>query len=166
MKQNEDIWFEQLPKEMQELLNKFEEEGLTWTTGPVWEEKPYSVELNISTPAGEDMYIDLEEISIEALEEYVNGFDINEKVSLWWENGEPGPGVPFDNQAEQVADYEEYLAGLRDIIDRCKGNTGDVTNVQQLAIDKLLAAAKDLELQGVVFTYSKKHGFKFKQARK
>lgn len=164
MKQNEDIWFEQLPKEMQELLNKFEEEGLTWTAGPVWEEKPYSVELNTSTPAGEDMYIHLEEISIEALEEYVNGFDINEEVSLWWQNGEPGPGVPFDNQAEQVADYEEYLAGLRDIIDRCKGNKSDVTHVQQLAIYKLLSAAKDLELQGVVFTYNKKHGFKFKQA--
>lgn len=59
------------------------------------------------------------------------------------------------------------IGGLRvEEIDRCKGNTGDVTNVQQLAIDKLLAAAKDLELQGVVFTYSKKHGFKFKQARK
>lgn len=164
MKQNEDIWFEQLPKEMQELLNKFEEEGLTWTAGPVWDDKPYSVELNTSTPAGEDMYIDLEEISIEALEEYVNGFDINEEVSLWWQNGEPGPGVPFDNQAEQVADYEEYLAGLRDIIDRCNGNKIDVTHVQQLAIDRLLAAAKDLELQGVVFTYNKKHGFLFKQA--
>ena len=164
MKTKEDIWFEQLPKEMQELLNMFEEKGLTWTNGPVWEEKPFSVELNTSTPAGEDMYIYLEEISIEALEEYVNGFDINEEVSLWWQNGEPGPGVPFDNQAEQVADYEEYLAGLRDIIDHCKGRESDVTNVQQLAIDKLLAAAKELELQGVAISYSKKKGFTFKQA--
>ena len=162
---SENKWFDSLPKEMQELLNIFEEEGLTWEDGPVWDDKPYSVELNTSTPAGEDMYIDLEEISIEALEEYVNNFDINENVAIWWENGQPGRGVPFDNQGEQVADYEEYLAGLRDIIDRCRGDEGEVSNVQQLAIDNFLAAAKELELQGVTFTYNEKSGFEFKQAK-
>ncbi len=166
MNTNKDNWFVSLPKEMQELLDKLADEGLTWTTGPVWKEKPYSVELNTSTPAGEDMYIDLEEISIEALEDYVDNFDIEYNVSLWWENGEPGAGVPFDSQAEQVADYEEYLANLRDIIDHCQGNKNKVTHVQQLAIDKLLAAAKELELQGVAFTYNKKNGFTFKQAKK
>jgi len=159
-------WFVSLPKEMQELLNLLTDEGLAWEAGPVWDEYPYSVELNTSTPAGEDMYINLKEISIEELEKYVNDFDIDYNVSLWWKNGEAGAGVPFDSQAEQVADYEEYLANLRDIIDHCRGNKNKVTHVQQLAIDKLLAAAKELELQGVAFTYNKKNGFTFKQAKK
>lgn len=164
-KTEEKKWFDSLPKEMQELLNQLGDEGLTWVAGPVWDEKPYSVELNTSTPAGEDMYIDLEKISIEALEEYINDFDIEYNVSLWWPDGQPGKGVPFDSQAEQVADYEEYLAGLRDIIDRIRGNKNNVTHVQQLAIDNFLAAAKELKLQGVAFTYSKKKGFTFKQSK-
>ena len=111
------------------------------------------------------MIISLDKVRKKNLQEYIDNFDINENVAIWWENGQPGRGVPFDNQGEQVADYEEYLAGLRDIIDRCRGNKGEVSNVQQLAIDNFLAAAKELELQGVTFTYNEKSGFEFKKTK-
>lgn len=160
----EAAWYDALPMKMQELLDLWEENDLYWN-GPGWDDKPKSVELNCSTGAGEDMYINLEEISAEALEEYINGFDIEYNVSLWWPDGRPGRGVPFDNQAEQVADYEDYLAWLRDIVDLSRGlnkKKGYLSNSQRLYVDKFMAAAKDLEDVGVIFTWSRKKGFTFK----
>ncbi len=162
---NEEMaWYNRLPKKMQKLLDLWEENDLNWN-GPAWESEPHSVELECYTGAGEDMIIDLHHISADDLEEYVNDFDINEKVSLWWENGQPGNGVPFDNQAEQVQDYEDYLAWLRDIIDESRGKKrkkGELSQSQQLYVDKFLAAAKDLGDVGVSLTWSKKKGFTFK----
>lgn len=159
-------WYNALPKKMQKLLDLWEENDIHWN-GPAWDDKPHSVELECYTDAGEDMIINLEEISVEALAEYVNDFDISEEVSLWWEGGEPKAGVPFDNQAEQVEDYEDYLARLRDIIDESRGiqkKKGDLLHQQQVYADKLLSAAKELEKMGVTFTWSKKKGFTFKNA--
>lgn len=157
-------WYNALPKETQKLLDLWEDNDLHWT-GTAWDDEPMSVELNCSTGAGEDMYINLHEISADALEEYVNDFDIDENVSLWWENGEPGRGVPFENQGEQVADYEDYLAWLRDIIDASRGMTkkkGELSHSQQLYVDKFKTAVKDLEDVGVSITWSRNSGFKFK----
>ena len=153
-------WYNALPKEMKKLLDLWEENDLYWN-GPAWDDKPHSVELNCHTEAGEDMYINLENISDDDLEEYVNGFDINYEVSLWWNNGQPGRGVPFDNQAEQVEDYEDYLAWLRDIIDLSRKTKRTVSHQQQLVVEKLEAAAKELEKVGLTFTYTPKRGFKY-----
>lgn len=158
-------WYNALPRKMQKLLDLWEERELSWL-GPAWDCKPHSVELECYTDAGEDMIIDLEEISVAALEEYVNGFDIKEEVSIWWEDGVRGRGVPFDNQAEHVADYEDYLAWLRDIIDESRGKRkrrGTLSHSQQLHIDKFLEAVEDLENVGIAFTWSKNKGFKFKK---
>ena len=161
---NESIaWYNALPKEKQQLLDLWEEYDLNWN-GPAWDDKPESVELECYTNAGEDMIISLEEISVDALEEYVNGFDISEEVSLWWENGKPGRGVPFDSQDEQVADYEEWLAELRDIIDASRQTKRKLSHQQQLEVDRLEAAAKKLEAVGLTFTYSPKRGFRYHKA--
>lgn len=159
-------WYKSLPKKMQKLLDLWEENDLHWID-PAWDDEPMSVELNCSTGAGEDMYINLHEISADALEEYVNDFDINENVSLWWPDGQKGRGVPFDNQAEQVQDYEDYLAWLRDIIDLSRGikrKKGELSRSQELYVEKFMAAAKDLEDVGVAITWSKKKGFTFKNS--
>lgn len=159
-------WYKSLPKKMQKLLDLWEENDLHWI-GPAWDDEPMSVELNCSTGAGEDMYINLHEISADALEEYVNDFDIDGNVSLWWENGEPRRGVPFENQGEQVADYEDYLAWLRDIIDLSRGvkkKKGDLSHQQQLAVDNFMAAARELGNNYIHFTWSKKKGFTFKNS--
>lgn len=153
-------WYDSLPKKMKKLLDLWEENELHWI-GPAWEENPQSVELNCSTGAGEDMSINLEKISVDALEDYVNGFDINYEVSLWWPDGKPGRGVPFDNQAEQIEDYEDYLAWLRDIIDASRNTKRKISNQQQVVVEKLEAVAKDLELLGLTFTYTPKRGFRY-----
>ncbi len=64
------------------------------------------------------MFIDLEEPTKEKLQEYIDNFDINENVSMWWQNGEPGRGVPFDNMKEHYEDYEAYLKRLQGICDK------------------------------------------------
>jgi hypothetical protein len=159
-------WYNALPKKMQKLLDLWEENDIRWN-GPAWDDEPHSVELECYTGAGEDMIINLHRISADDLEEYVNDFDINEEVSIWWEDGEPGRGCPFDNQAEHVQDYEDYLAWLRDIIDESRGKKrkkADISHSQQLYVDKFLAVVKDLEDVGVSLTWSKKKGFTFKNA--
>lgn len=85
---------------------------------PVWSYAPRSVELECYTDGGEDMFIYLEEPTKEKLQEYIDNFDINENVSMWWQNGEPGSGVPFDNMKEHYEDYEAYLKWLQGICDK------------------------------------------------
>lgn len=80
---------------------------------PVWEQYPESVELETSTDGGEDMIIDLEEPTREQLESYINNFDIDYEVSLWWHDGRPGDGVPFSSMKDHIRDYEKYLKWLR-----------------------------------------------------
>ena len=161
-------WYNALPKKMRKLLDLWEENDIHWN-GPAWEDEPHSVELECYTGAGEDMIINLHEISADDLEEYVNDFDINEEVSIWWPDGQPGRGVPFDNQAEHVQDYEDYLAWLRDIIDLSrdvKKKKTDLSHQQQLVVDNFMAAARELGDVFVTFTWSRKKGFTFKSGTK
>lgn len=86
--------------------------------GPVWENHPYSVELECYTDAGSDMLIALEEPTREQLQDYIDNFDIDEEVSIWWPNGRPGNGVPFDNMREHYNDLEDYLKWLQGICNK------------------------------------------------
>lgn len=85
---------------------------------PVWKNHPDSVELECYTDAGEDMIINLEEPTKEKLQEYIDDFDINDEVLMWWQNGEKGNGVPFDNIKDHYQDYEDYLKWLQKICDK------------------------------------------------
>lgn len=85
---------------------------------PVWGNHPHSVELECYTDGGEDMIIYLEKPTKEKLQEYIDNFDINENVSMWWEGGRPGRGVPFDNMKEHYEDYEAYLKRLQKVCDK------------------------------------------------
>ncbi len=85
--------------------------------GRAWDDEKFSAELETYTNAGEDMIITLEVLSKECLQEYINDFDINAEVLLWWEDGTPGKGVPFNNITEHYEDYENYLENLQKICD-------------------------------------------------
>ena len=102
----------------QEIFNKnkeyLESNDVRVIAQGLWDNKPFSAELECYTPAGEDMIIDLEELSRDALQEYIDSFDINENVLLWWENGQP-TDIPFDNIKEHYEDYEEWLEDLERI---------------------------------------------------
>lgn len=75
-------------------------------------------ELECYTDAGEDMIISLDKVLKKNLQEYINSFDINANVLLWWEDGTPGNGVPFDNVKEHYEDYEAYIERLQAICDK------------------------------------------------
>lgn len=74
-------------------------------------------ELECYTDAGEDMIISLDKVLKKNLQEYIDDFDINGNVLMWWQNGEPGKGVPFDNVKEHYEDYEAYHEQLQKVCD-------------------------------------------------
>lgn len=74
-------------------------------------------ELECYTDAGEDMIITLDKVRKKNLQEYIDNFDINEEVLLWWQDGRPGKGVPFANVKEHYEDYEAYLEKLQKACD-------------------------------------------------
>lgn len=85
---------------------------------PVWSVYPRSVELECYTDAGGDMFINLEAPTKEQLQDYIDNFDIDEEVAIWWPNGQPGNGVPFANMREHYNDLEDYLKWLQDICNK------------------------------------------------
>ena len=84
----------------------------------VWENFPDSVELECRTEAGGDMIINLEEPTKEELQNYIDDFDINEEVLLWWFEDSRDRGVPFSNIRDHYNDYEDYLKWLQKICDK------------------------------------------------
>ena len=106
-----------MDKKFEKNIKILEENDVQLST-PVWENKPNSVELRTYTGGGGDMIICLEEPSKKELLDYVDGFDIDEQVMLWWQNGKDAAhdrGVPFSNIREHYEDYEAYLNELRRI---------------------------------------------------
>ena len=78
-------------------------------------------EFETYTDAGEDMIITLEKIRKENLQEYVNNFDINEEVILWWCDGEKTAhekGVPHNNIRDHYNEYEAYLRKLQKVCNK------------------------------------------------
>jgi hypothetical protein len=75
-----------------------------------------SYEFEAFTPAGGDMVIILDEPSKEKLQDYVDNFDINEEVLMWWRDGS-GAGLPFANVRDHYNDLEEYIDHIDDICD-------------------------------------------------
>lgn len=97
-----------------------EENDVRLCSSPVWNDKPNSVELETYTDAGEDMIICLDEPTKEGLLDYINSFDIDENVMLWWRNGEDAArraGVPHETIRDHYEDYEAYLDELRRVAD-------------------------------------------------
>ena len=76
-----------------------------------------SAELEAYTPAGEDMIINLDKLTRAEFLSWIDDFDINERVVMWWPNGHKaeGQGVPFDNIKEHYTDYEKFLNTMRKI---------------------------------------------------
>lgn len=81
-------------------------------------EEPNGVELESYTDAGGDMIItlDISEDWKEDFRKYVENFEIDEEVSVWWPNGVKGRDVPFNNMKEHYDDLEEWVDWLKDIV--------------------------------------------------
>ena len=76
------------------------------------------IELESYTDGGGDMIIsiDVSKDWKKAFKDYVEDFDIDNEVSLWWPDGQPGRGVPFNNIRELYDDIEGWVNWLKDII--------------------------------------------------
>ena len=79
-------------------------------------------ELECYTDAGEDMIISLDKVRKKNLQEYIDNFDINENVLIWWrdlsDEQRKEKKVPFDNVKEHYEDYEAYLEKLQKACDK------------------------------------------------
>ena len=88
--------------------------------GQAWDDKPDSVELETYTDAGEDMIFCLEAPTKAELQAYIDGFDKDEAVMLWWQNGKEAAaseGMPHNNICEHYEDHENYLKDLQRVCD-------------------------------------------------
>lgn len=76
------------------------------------------IELKSYTDGGGDMIIsiDVTEDWQKEFREYVENYDIDNEVYIWWPDGQPGKGVPFDNIRDLYNDIEEWVDWLKDII--------------------------------------------------
>lgn len=79
--------------------------------------KDGSVELESYTDAGGDMTIYLDELTPKALKEYLDDFDIDEEVAIWWPGGIKGNGVPFNNMREHYDDVAEWVMWMKKVAD-------------------------------------------------
>lgn len=79
------------------------------------------VELENYTDAGGDKIITLVNLEVKELEEYLNTYDINEEVLLWWKDGADGKRTPFDNIIEHVQDEEKWLNDWKALVAEFKG---------------------------------------------
>lgn len=108
-------------KEYQENIEYLQEHDVKYN-GLAWDNKEFSAELEYYTDAGGDMLINLEELSKEELNKYLDDFDINEEVMLWWSETtsfqRSERGLPFSNIKEHYEDLEEWVCDLRGI---CSG---------------------------------------------
>ena len=111
-----------------------------------YNEQDGSVELECYTDAGGDMLIYLDELTPESLKTYLDNFDIDEEVAIWWPNGQKGTGVPFDNMRDHYEDISEWLMYMKKIAD-------NMDNEEQIEIE--YQSPSD-ELRGFIRTYGAK----------
>lgn len=116
-----DLTIDEMPWKYYINLNYLLRFDIHRTDSQPWPEHKHSVELECYTDAGEDMIIDLDRPTKAELQTYIDNFDIDEEVILWWQDGREAAkskGVPFDNIGEHYRDYQNYLKWLQGVANR------------------------------------------------
>jgi len=91
------------------------EEHMNLTSEKLWDDKPLSVELESWTEKEGDMIISLDTLSKSSLKEWLDTFDIENEVEIWWPNGLPGRGVPYKNKTQHRRDLRKWLGEMKRI---------------------------------------------------
>jgi hypothetical protein len=88
-----------------ELLNKafLENHDITCTKC-----KDGGWELESYTDGGGDQIVYVDNLTSNELIKYLENYDVNEETNLWFPNGQPGKGVPFDNYKDLWDDIENW----------------------------------------------------------
>ena len=100
-------------KEYKKNVEYLQENGCNYL-GFAWDDKETSAEIESFTNAGGDMIIVLEHLCKSHLQQYIDDFDINEEVVMWWRDGKRDD-VPFSNIKEHYEDLEAWLIKLQAI---------------------------------------------------
>lgn len=109
-------------------------------------------ELESYTEGGGDKIVYVEELLRDELVEYLENYDVNEETNLWFPNGQPGKGVPFDNYNDLWDDIEKWRLWMLRIAKRMPD--GEEVEEEVSTAQELLENADLDDLQNVFFSYA------------
>ena len=109
-------------------------------------------ELESYTDGGGDQLIYIDNLTREELIEYLENYDVNEETNLWFPDGRPGNGVPFDNYKDLWDDIEDWRKWMLNIAKRMPD--GEDVDEKQATAEELLEDADLDKLQKVFFEYA------------
>ena len=109
-------------------------------------------ELESYTDGGGDQLIYIDNLTREELIEYLENYDVNEETNLWFPNGRPGNGVPFDNYKDLWDDIEDWRKWMLNIAKRMPD--GEDVDEKEATAEELLEDADLDKLQKVFFEHA------------
>lgn len=109
-------------------------------------------ELESYTEGGGDQIIYVDNLTREKLVENLENYDVNYETSLWFPDGKPSRGVPFDNYKDLWDDIEDWRKRMLGIARRMPDGE-EVDNEEKVA-ENLLDDADLDDLERVFFTYA------------
>ena len=109
-------------------------------------------ELESYTDGGGDQIVYIDNLTREELVEYLQDYDVNEETNLWFPDGQPGKGVPFDNYKDLWDDIENWRKWMLGIAKRMPD--GEEVDEKKSTAQDLLENADLDQLQNVFFSYA------------
>lgn len=109
-------------------------------------------ELESYTDGGGDQIIYVDYLTSDDLVEHLENYDVNEKTNLWFPDGKPAKGVPFDNYKDLRDDIEDWRKWMLNIAKRMPD--GEDVDEKEAKAAELLADADVDKLQDVFFGYA------------
>lgn len=109
-------------------------------------------ELESYTEGGGDQLIYVDNLTREELVENLENYDVNYETSLWFPDGRPGNGVPFDNYKDLWDDIEDWRKWALGIAKRVPD--GEDVDEKEATAEELLEDADLDKLQNVFFEHA------------
>lgn len=109
-------------------------------------------ELESYTDGGGDQIVYVDNLTRNDVIEYLADYDVSEETNLWFPDGQPGKGVPFDNYKDLWDDIEGWRQWMLGIAKRMPD--GEEIDEEVTTAQELLENARIDKLQSVFFSYA------------
>lgn len=109
-------------------------------------------ELESYTDGGGDQIVYVDNLTRNDVVKRLEDYDVNEETNLWFPNGQPGEGVPFDNYKDLWDDIENWRQWMLGIAKRMPD--GEEVDEKMATAQELLENADLDDLQNVFFSYA------------
>lgn len=109
-------------------------------------------ELESYTDGGGDQIVYVKNLTRDKLVEQLEDYDVNEETNLWFPDGQPGEGLPFDNYKDLWDDIENWRKWALNIAKRMPD--GEEVDEKEATTEELLEDADLDKLQNVFFEYA------------